>query len=236
MTGARRPLLLLSGAAEGFGAELVRTFAGAGYDAVGLARSDRASMQLAGLAMENGGSYVHCGCDITQPEQVAAALQPYASSVSVIVHNAHRLLNAPFERTAVKDFEDAWRTACLGAMIVTQCVLPAMVARGAGTVILTGATASLRGGGNFSAFASAKFALRGLAQSLAREYGAKGIHVAHVIADGLIDEAQTERRFGPRRSGLMRPQAIAQTYLDLSEQHPSAWTHELDLRPSSEIF
>jgi len=124
---------------------------------------------------------------------------------------------------------------------VAQAVIPHMAARRQGMIILSGATAGLRGGANFSAFASAKFALRGLAQSLAREYGPKGVHVAHVVLDGLIDEPQTDRRFGAQASesqasGRMDPRSIAQAYLDLTRQEPSTWTHEMDLRPFSEKF
>jgi len=121
-------------------------------------------------------------------------------------------------------------------MISVQTVIPHMATRKQGAVILTGATAGLRGGANFSAFASAKFALRGLAQSLAREYGPKGVHVAHVVLDGLIEEPQTDRRFGSSSSGRMDPRSVAQAYLDLSAQPPSTWTHEMDLRPFSERF
>jgi len=111
-----------------------------------------------------------------------------------------------------------------------------MVARKTGTIILTGATAGRRGGAKFAAFASAKFALRGLAQSLSREFGPQGVHVAHVVLDGLIDEAQTEQRLGPSKPTRMEPDAVARAYLNLATQHPSAWTHELDLRPFSERF
>ena len=105
-------------------------------------------------------------------------------------------------------------------MISAQAVIPHMAARGQGTIILTGATAGLRGAANFSAFASAKFALRGLAQSLAREYGPKGVHVAHVVLDGLIDEPQTDAALRIGAIGADEsPSAIAQAYLDLSAQH-----------------
>ena len=154
----------------------------------------------------------------------------------MLIHNAHLLTIKPFEATTADEFEQAWRVACLGAMISVQSVIPHMAARQHGTVILTGATAGLRGAANFAAFASAKFALRGLAQSLAREYGPKGVHVAHVVLDGLIDEPQTDQRFGPSPSGRMDPQSIAQAYLALTTQPPSAWTHEMDLRPFSERF
>jgi NAD(P)-dependent dehydrogenase (short-subunit alcohol dehydrogenase family) len=111
-----------------------------------------------------------------------------------------------------------------------------MAARKSGTVIFTGATAGVRGGANFSAFASAKFALRGLAQALAREFGSKGIHVAHVVIDGLIDTAETDRRFGPAQGGRMDAAALAQAYFALAQQSPSAWTQEMDLRPFAEKF
>jgi NAD(P)-dependent dehydrogenase (short-subunit alcohol dehydrogenase family) len=142
----------------------------------------------------------------------------------------------PFEATTEAEFEQAWRVACLGAMVSVRSVIAHMATRKHGIIILTGATAGVRGGANFSAFASAKFALRGLAQSLAREFGPKGVHVAHVVLDGLIDEPQTERRFGPAPSGRMDAKSVAQAYLDLARQTPSAWTHEIDLRPFTERF
>ena len=128
-------------------------------------------------------------------------IEPHAGHVDVLIHNAHVLDIKPFEQTTASEFELAWRVACLGAMGSVQAVIPHMAARRQGAIILTGATAGLRGAANFSAFASAKFALRGFAQSLAREYGPKGVHVAHVVLDGLIDEPQTDQRFGLPSSG-----------------------------------
>lgn len=231
-----RPTVLLTGAAEGLGASIAKTFASAGYDIVGLARSNRFSADLERLAGESGGSYTHLACDITQPAELAAALQTCADRVDVLIHNAHALLIKAFEETTLEEFDYVWRVACFGAFATTQIVLPHMVARRSGTIILTGATAGIRGGAKFSAFAAAKFALRGLAQSLARELGPKGVHVAHIVLDGLIDEAQTELRFGPSQSPRMVPDAVARAYLDLAAQHQSAWTQELDLRPFSERF
>jgi NAD(P)-dependent dehydrogenase (short-subunit alcohol dehydrogenase family) len=228
--------VLVTGVAEGLGASIAAIFAAGGHDIVGLSRSDRASTQISARLGRNGGSYTHLTCDITQPDEVKSALYPYASRIAVLVHNAHDLLIKPFEETTAEEFERVWRVACLGAFVSTQLAMPHMAARGSGTVIFSGATASVRGGAKFSAFASAKFALRGLAQSLAREYGPKGVHVAHVALDGLIDGPQSEKRFGPARSTRMDPDALARAYLDLAMQHPSAWTHELDLRPSSEPF
>lgn len=236
MGRADRPTLLLTGAAEGLGADIAETFAQAGHDVVGLSRTPKASEHLARRVTRAGRKYAHLACDLTRPIDVAAACEPLATRIDVLIHNAHVLDIKPFEQTSITAFEQAWRVVCLGAMVSVQAVIPHMAARGRGTIILTGATAGLRGAANFSAFASAKFALRGLAQSLAREYGPKGVHVAHVVLDGLIDEPQTDARLGSAPSGRMQPSAIARAYLDLSTQHPSAWTHEMDLRPFSERF
>ena len=228
--------LLLTGAAEGLGAALAETFAGAGYDVLGLSRTDRASDRIGRRVEQAGGSYTHLVCDLTQPADVTAILGPFADRVHVLIHNAHVLAIKPFAETTASEFEQAWRVACLGAMMSVQMVVSHMAARQQGTIILTGATAALRGASNFAAFAAAKFALRGLAQSLAREFGPKGVHVAHVVLDGLIDEPQTDRRFGSSRAGRMDPRSIARCYLDLTMQQRFAWTHEMDLRPFSEQF
>lgn len=239
MTVVGRPTrrtLLLTGAAEGLGAEIAETFARAGHDVVGLSRTRKSSEHMTRRVEEAGGKYVHIACDLTRPADVAGACGPLAREIDVLVHNAHALAIKPFEQISIGEFEQAWRVVCLGAMVSVQAVIPHMATRGQGTIILTGATAGRRGTASFSAFASAKFALRGLAQSLAREYGPKGVHVAHVVLDGLIDEPQTDARFGSAPSGRMKASAIAQAYVDLSAQHPSAWTHEMDLRPYSERF
>ena len=236
MGNSTRPVLLLSGAAAGFGASLAGAFSAAGHDIVGLSRSSAAAAQIARAVEPRGGTYIHLECDITRPDEVAQVLQPHADSVAVLVHNAAALLIREFGATTVEEFEQVWRVGCLGAVTTAKVVLPRMAARGAGTVILSGATAGRRGAAKFSAFASAKFALRGLAQSLAREYGPKGVHVAHVVLDGLLDEPQTDQRFGPAQSARMNTDAVARAYLSLATQHPSVWTHELDLRPSAEHF
>ena len=231
-----RPLLLVTGIAEGLGAGIAAAFARAGHDVLGLSRSGRCTPLLRQSIEQHGGSYTHLACDLTSPEEVAAALEPHAACIGVLIHNAHMLLIKSFEQTTAAEFEQVWRVACLGAMVSAQAVVPHMAARGNGAVIFTGATAGIRGGAGFSAFASAKFALRGLAQSLAREFGPRGVHVAHLVLDGLIDEVQTEQRFGSSATARMSPGAIAQACLDLSAQHPSAWSHEMDLRPFSERF
>jgi NAD(P)-dependent dehydrogenase (short-subunit alcohol dehydrogenase family) len=231
-----RPTLLITGVAEGLGAEIAETFAKAGHDVIGLSRTTKATGHLTRRIEQAGGSYIHLACDITHATNSIAAIKPHADRIDVLIHNPHLLAIKPFEQTTTDEFEQAWRVACLGAVISAQAVIPHMAERQQGTIIFTGATAGLRGAANFSAFASAKFALRGLAQSLAREYSPKGVHVAHVVLDGLIDAPQTDQRFGSQASVRMDPRAVAQAYLDLAAQSPSAWTHEMDLRPFSERF
>lgn len=231
-----RRCLLIAGIAEGLGAETAATFAGAGYDVVGLSRTERASAHVAALVEQRGGRYIHLACDLTHPDEVTAALRTHAEQIDTLINNAQRLLIRPFAETSTDDFEAIWRNSCFGAMVTAQAVIPHMAARKSGTVIFTGATAGLRGGANFSAFASAKFALRGLAQALAREFGPRGIHVAHVVIDGLIDTPETDRRFGPAQGGRMDAGALAKAYLALARQSPSAWTQEMDLRPFAEKF
>lgn len=236
MGGSERPVLLVAGIAEGLGLGLAQSFARSGYDVVGLARSDTVADEAREAVAEAGGTYTHLQCDVSDAPQLAAALGPLADGISVAVFAAHALLIKSFAETSAEEFEAIWRTTCKGAMVMASAVLPSMAEREEGAVILTGATAGVRGGARFAAFASAKFALRGLAQSLAREYGPQGVHVAHVILDGLIDEPQTEARFGEGEAVRMDPGAIAQAYLDLVHQPRSAWTHELDMRPYTEQF
>jgi NAD(P)-dependent dehydrogenase (short-subunit alcohol dehydrogenase family) len=152
------------------------------------------------------------------------------------VHNPARLFIGPLLETPIAQFEEAWRSMALSAAILAHNTIPAMVRAGGGAFIVSGATASLRGGAKFSAFASAKFALRGLTQSLAREFQASGIHVAHVILDGIIDSPASRARHGRDPTKMMKPADIAEAYWQLAHQPSSVWTHELDLRPMDEAF
>ena len=231
-----RPMAVIAGIADGLGTSLANALAAAGYDVTGLARSRRVEARISQALAAREAVYDHVVCDLTQPGAVEAVLQGLAPPVDVLIYNAHELLIDPFMATVPAAFERLWKVNCFGAMLAVKALLPQMLDRGSGTVIFTGATAGLRGGARFSAFSSAKFALRGLAQSLAREYGPRGIHIVHVVLDGLIDGPQTERRFGKGEGLRMVPGAIATCYIDLIQQHSSAWTQELDLRPSSEPF
>ncbi len=124
----------------------------------------------------------------------------------------------------------------LSAFVMSQAIVPYMVKQGHGSIVVSGATASLKGGGQFSAFSSAKFALRALTQSLAREFQVQGIHVAHVILDGIVDTPNSRELHSLDPAKMMQSDAIAEQYLKLIDQPSSVWTHELDLRPQSETF
>jgi NAD(P)-dependent dehydrogenase (short-subunit alcohol dehydrogenase family) len=159
----------------------------------------------------------------------------------VAIQNAGGNRPSPFLKVTAEVFEEHWRAHAFAGFLLAQAVLPNMLGRRTGTIIFTGATGSLRGSANFSPFAAAKAALRMTAQSLAREFGPQGIHVAHVIVDGVIDGDRARaampgvhERFG--EDGLLHPDKIAAMYLVLHRQHRSAWTHELDVRPWSEKF
>jgi NAD(P)-dependent dehydrogenase (short-subunit alcohol dehydrogenase family) len=180
---------------------------------------------------------------VTRAEDVArfVSLAGEAGPITVAVHNAGGNSPAPFLEVTPAAFEQHWREHAFGGFVLAQAVLPKMLEQASGTLIFTGATGSVRGSARYAPFAAAKGALRNMAQSVAREFGPKGIHVAHVIIDGVIhgDRAnamipQLESRFGP--DGMLEPDHIAENYLTLHRQHRSAWTHELDLRPWSEKF
>jgi NAD(P)-dependent dehydrogenase (short-subunit alcohol dehydrogenase family) len=158
------------------------------------------------------------------------------SRIDVLICNAAHLQLGSVEQLGLGQFEKAWQCAVASAIGAVQAALSVMRHQRSGCVLFTGATASLRGNTGFAAFASAKFALRGFAQSLAREYQPQGIHVAHVIIDGILRESRSAAAFDVADHRACDPRAVAQSYRWLAEQPPSAWTHELDLRPQSERF
>ena len=223
-----KPLAIVAGAGAGLGRALVSAFSQNGYVAYGLNR-----------AVPNGAGTTTLACDLTDPDETERALRELIGThgaPGLVVHNTAKLMISPFEETPNDDFEDTWRAMVLSAVNLARIVLPSMVDAGGGSFIVSGATASLRGGKNFAAFASAKAGLRALTQSLAREYDAKGVHVAHVILDGILDTAASRdlHRLDPSR--MMQPEDVAGVYLSLAQQPKSAWTHELDLRPMGEAF
>jgi NAD(P)-dependent dehydrogenase (short-subunit alcohol dehydrogenase family) len=230
------PATLIAGIAEGFGLSLAKAFAAAGYDIIGLSRSGRTDAAAAALAAARGRAYVSLTCDVAVDGAVAHALAPHAGRIEVAIYNVHNFLFAPFLEIGADAFAQALAVNCGGAVSVARALLPAMLARGRGALIMTGATAARRATAGFAALAASKFALRAVAQSLAREYSGKGIHVAHVIVDGLVDEPQTRLRFPDRHGAMIDGDELAATYLSIVRQQPGVWTHELDLRPAGERF
>ncbi|MCY6379787.1 SDR family NAD(P)-dependent oxidoreductase [Hoeflea prorocentri] len=221
-----RSLALVAGAGPGLGSALMRRFEVVGYHSVGLVRSPSAE---AGIL----------SCDLSDGEAVKAVLQPAIEQYGapkLVVHNPAHLVISALADTSQADFETCWRAMALSAFNLAQAVMEPMAQAGEGTFIVSGATASLRGGSRFSAFASAKFALRGLTQSLAREFQPAGIHVVHVILDGIIDTPASRALHSLDPAKMMKTDDIAQAYLDLANQPRSTWSHELDLRPQSESF
>ena len=235
----RNRTAVVAGIGPTLGAALCRRLVAADYRVVGLARRGETGAALAEELNRERHCFESVGCDLTDPEAVDRAVghaEGHFGPPSVYIHNAAQLHIEPFLDTRPEAFEALWRTTCLAAVHGAQRVLPGMVEQGGGTLLFTGATAAVKAGGGFSAFASAKFALRGLVQSLAREFGPQGVHVAHLLIDGLIWGEQARDRFGAEERACLAPDAIAQVYLDLIRQPRSAWSQELDLRPDVEPF
>lgn len=229
----QRPLAIVAGAGAGLGRALLRKFAAEGMLTVGLSRS---------AAQADDPGLRDCdlrACDLSDAQAVRELLLPLLAqhgAPRIVVHNPAHLIIRDFLETSTEDFAACWQAMVLSCAVLGQTVLPAMAAAGGGAFIVSGATASIRGGARFAAFASAKFALRGLAQSLARGFQPAGVHVVHTILDGIIDSpASRERhRLAPER--MMNPDDLAEVYWQLAQQPASAWTHEIDLRPRSESF
>ncbi len=226
---------LIVGAGSGLSAAVARKLAAAGWN-VGLAARDVA--KLADLVSETGGEAF--ACDASQRGDVEALFAAFAArfgAPDAVVYNPSartRGLLADLDPDAV---ERVLRVTAFGGFLVGQQAARAMAARGSGTIVFTGASASVKGYAESAAFAMGKFALRGLAQSMARELGPKGIHVAHVVIDGGIGRREVDdKSAAPVAGDRMDPDAIADAYLHLIAQPRSTWTHELDVRPWSERF
>ncbi|WP_271952722.1 SDR family NAD(P)-dependent oxidoreductase [Ruegeria faecimaris] len=223
-----KPLVLVAGAGAGLGQSLLSRFTKDGFAAVGLGRTQPET--VIGQFFE---------MDLTDESAVPSILAQVIAEhgpPKVVIHNTSELIIAPFAETRLADYQRTWGSMVQSAILLAQSTLQPMVRAGGGTFIVSGATASLRGGTRFSAFASAKFALRGLTQSLAREYQPAGVHVCHAILDGIIDTARSRDLHNLDPGKMMKPEDIAEAYCSLARQPKSTWTHELDLRPASEGF
>jgi NAD(P)-dependent dehydrogenase (short-subunit alcohol dehydrogenase family) len=229
---------VIVGVGPGLGSALVKTFSQHGYRVIAAARK---ASTLEGFSGSSGrGAVIPFDCDATDPGQVEklfSRVEAERGLLRVAIFNAGTFHRCNVVDIESEDFERSWRVGCFGGFLVSRAAARLMQKQETGTILFTGATASLRGGAGFANLASPKFALRALAQSMARELGPKGVHVAHVIIDGQIHSQRSapvlEER-GP--DSLLEPSAIASAYLALHLQHRSAWTHELDLRPWNEKF
>lgn len=228
------------GVGPGLGAAVSRRFAREGY-AIGLVSRTRASSEPVQAAIEaGGGRATSIAGDAADELSLATAIAEVKATLGapeVLVYNAGAFRMGGVLEVSADELAACWRANCLGGYVAAQRVLPDMLAKRRGTLLFTGATASLRGSARFAALAAGKFGLRAVAQSLARELGPQGIHVAHVIIDGQIDLPRS-RATSPQRGDetFLSPDAIAETYWQLHVQHPTAWTHELDVRPAVEKF
>ena len=228
------------GVGPGLGAAVARRFAREGFAVALMSRNEES---VAGVREEiegEGGAALPITADATNPPSVEAAFGRVREGLGdpeVFVYNAGAFQMGGILEIAPETFDECFRANCAGAFYAAQRVLPAMVEAGRGTILLTGATASLRGSARFSALAVGKFGLRALAQSMAREFGPQGIHVAHVVIDGQINTPRVRERDPDREEQTMlSPDAIAETYWRLHIQDRTTWTLELDLRPSVESF
>jgi NAD(P)-dependent dehydrogenase (short-subunit alcohol dehydrogenase family) len=241
---ASRPVALLVGAGDAIGAAVARRFAAGGLQ-VCVARRDAAKAKpLIDEVAASGGTLQAFSVDARQEAAVQdlfAKVERDVGPIEVCLYNAGSNVNTPLLETTETLFRKSWELACYGGFLTGREAARHMVPRGHGTILFTGATASVRGGAGFAAFASAKFGLRAVAQSMARELGPKNLHVAHVVIDGMIDNARTRSRMAERvkdlpADGMLATDAIAELFWQIHAQPRSAWTFEADLRPYAEKF
>ncbi len=232
-----RPVCAVIGVGPGLGAALARRFAKQ-YAVALVARGEDKLTALAKEIESAGGKAIPVCADVATAADITTAfdkIRRELGDVDVLLYNAAMRPFGKLMDTKPSTFENTWRVAAFGAFLVAQEVVPAMLTRGSGTIIFTGATAGVKPFATSAAFGPAKFAMRGLAQVMARDLQPHGIHVAYVNVDGAIDMPFIRERF-PQLSAddMLKPSAIAETYWYLAHQDRSAWSHEVDVRPFKE--
>ena len=240
MSDARACVVI--GAGESTGGAIAKRFAREGLTACVVRRNADALGDLVSEIEGAGGRARAYGCDARDEEQVIAlfdAVEKDVGPVEVFVFNPGANVNFPIRDMTSRVYRKVWEMACFAGFLTGREAARRMVPHGRGTILFTGATASVRGGAGFAAFAGAKHALRALAQSMARELSPQGLHVAHVVIDGAIDTPWIRENFGELikqrpPDGLLSPESIADNYWLLHQQPRDAWTFELDLRPFDE--
>jgi NAD(P)-dependent dehydrogenase (short-subunit alcohol dehydrogenase family) len=234
-----RKVAVITGVGPGLGASLVRRFA-ASYAVAIIARRADYLKALADEVRQSGATALDLSCDVgdrAQVSKVFGQIRAELGEPEMLLYNAGSGTFGSITEITPDQYEADWRVNALGAFLAAREVVPAMIARGRGTMLFTGATAGVKAGPKSISFGPAKFAMRGLAQSLARDLGPKGIHVAWINVDGSID-IPGRRSLKPslKDDDFLRPDAIAETYWHLAHQDPSAWTLDIDLRPFREKF
>ncbi len=233
------PVAAVLGVGPGLGAALARRFA-QGYAVAINARNAEYLRALAGELKAAGGQVLEVPADVGDRTQVEAAFKLIREQLGppeVLLYNAGSGTWGTVTEITPEQYETAWRVNAYGAFLSAKAVAPEMIARSRGVMLFTGATAGMKAGPKSVAFGPAKFAMRGLAQALARDLGPKGIHVAWINVDGVIDIPGRRERFPQlKEEDLLKPDAIAETYWHLAHQDRSAWTMELEVRPFKEKF
>lgn len=234
-------IILGAGSPDGLGGALARKFAQEGLHVLVTGRTLGKVEQIAAQVNAAGHSAEAIETDVTSAEAQDALFAKAATlgPVGAVLYNAGNNAVIPFKDLSEEAFEHFWRVGCYGAFLTAKRALPLLAAQGAGSLLFTGASGSLRGKARFAHFASSKAALRNLTQSLAREYGPEGIHVAHIIIDGVINGDRAKTGFGEYltslgEDGALDPDAIADAFWHIHTQPRTAWTQELDLRPFRE--
>lgn len=236
--------VLVVGAGDATGGAIARRFAREGYVACVTRRREDKLEPLVQAIRAAGGQAHGFGSDARDEAAVTALfarIEREIAPLEVVVFNIGANVRFPVTETTERVYRKVWEMGALAGFLVGREAARVMAPRRQGTILFTGATASLRGGAGFSAFAGAKHALRALAQSLAREMGPQGLHVAHVVIDGAIDTEFIAQNFPQRyalkdQAGILDPAHIAEAYWQLHRQPRSAWTHEMDLRPWMETW
>ena len=242
-----KPVCFIVGAGDYIGAAIAKRFARGGFT-VCLARRDASkSSALIKEIQASGGTAHSYSMDAREEGQVIErydAIETDIGPLEIVISNAGGNVNFPIRETTERVFYKVWQMACLTGFLAGREAARHMVPRGRGSIFFTGATASLRGGSGYAAFSSAKFGLRALAQSMARELGPQGLHIAHLIIDSGVDTAFVRDRIKERginpdelpQDTLMNPDSIGEAYWNLHHQTRDAWTHEMDIRPFAEKF
>ncbi|PCJ24880.1 MAG: short-chain dehydrogenase [SAR86 cluster bacterium] len=244
---SKQPVCLIIGAGDYIGAAIARRFASGGYTVCLGRRNGEKCKSLVEEINASGGIAYGYSLDAREELQIQerfAAIEDEIGPLEVVISNAGGNVNFPIRETTERVFYKVWKMACLTGFLSGREAARYMVPRQKGSIFFTGATASLRGGSGYAAFASAKFGLRALAQSMARELGPENIHVAHLVIDSGVDTEFVRDRYRDRginpdklpQDTLMNPASIAEAYWQLHMQSRDGWTHEMDIRPYAEKF